>query len=147
MPKRNTAPAVKEWTPRPAFGDPPSIEQLSDDIRRAVDGTYDVAGRLAKREAEYPRKAGAEYPQPFVTVSVGGSRGTAVVEVRAHDEPGLLHRVARAVAAADAAIVGAKVSTLGSDAVDVFFVTDATGEPLSEDRVAALRVTVLSSLT
>ncbi len=139
--------AVQEWTVRPAFGDPPSIEQLSDDIRRAVDGTYDVAGRLAKREAEYPRKASAEYPQPFVSVSAGGSRGTAVVEVRAHDEPGLLYRVARAVAAADAAIVGAKVSTLGSDAVDVFFVTDATGEALSEDRVAALRVTVLSSLT
>jgi UTP:GlnB (protein PII) uridylyltransferase len=38
------------------------------------------------------------------------------------------------------------VSTLGSDAVDVFFVTDARGSRLSEDRVAALRTTVLASL-
>lgn len=76
----------------------------------------------------------------------GGSRATTVVEVRAHDAPGLLFRVARAVAAADATIVGAKVSTLGADAVDVFFVTDSSGRPLSEDRMAALRVTVLSSL-
>jgi [protein-PII] uridylyltransferase len=62
------------------------------------------------------------------------------------DQPGLLYRVARAVAAADATIVGAKVSTLGSDAVDVFFVTDAVGGRLSDDRAAALRVTVLAAL-
>jgi [protein-PII] uridylyltransferase len=139
--------AVQEWTVRPAFGDPPSIEQLSDDIRRAVDGTYDVVARLEKRDADYSRTPSSEYPEPLVSVAAGGSRGTTVVEVRAHDAPGLLHRVARAVAAADATIVGAKVSTLGSDAVDVFFVTDAKGMALTEDRIAALRVTVLSSLT
>ena len=139
--------AVQEWTVRPAFGDPPLIEQLSDDIRRAVDGTYDVVARLDQRDADYARKPRADYPEPNVVVLSGGSRGTTLVEVRAHDAPGLLHRVARAVAAADATIVGAKVSTLGSDAVDVFFVTDVSGAPLSEDRMAALRVTVLSSLT
>jgi [protein-PII] uridylyltransferase len=139
--------AVQEWTVRPAFGDPPPIEQLSDDIRRAVDGTYDVVARLDQRDADYARKPRADYPEPNVVVLPGGSRGTTLVEVRAHDAPGLLHRVARAVAAADATIVGAKVSTLGSDAVDVFFVTDASGAPLNEDRMAALRVTVLSSLT
>ena len=139
--------AVQEWTVRPAFGDPPPIEQLSDDIRRAVDGTYDVVARLDQRDADYARKPRADYPEPNVVVLPGGSRGTTLVEVRAHDAPGLLHRVARAVAAADATIVGAKVSTLGSDAVDVFFVTDASGAPLNVDRMAALRVTVLSSLT
>ena len=139
--------AVQEWTVRPAFGDPPSIEQLSDDIRRAVDGTYDVADRLARREADGARPLPVDHPQPQVTVLEASSRGTTVVEVRAHDAPGLLYRVTRAVAAADATIVGAKVSTLGADAVDVFFVTDATGGPLSEDRRSALRVTVLSSLT
>ena len=139
--------AVQEWTVRPAFGDPPQIEQLSEDIRRSVDGTYDVAERLAKREADYARTPPAGYPEPHVTVLPGGSRGLTIVEVRAHDAPGLLYRVARAVAAADATIVGAKVSTLGADAVDVFFVTDSSGQPLTDDRRAALRVTVLSSLT
>ena len=139
--------AVQEWTVRPAFGDPPSIEQLSDDIRRAVDGTYDVSSRLDKRDAEQVRTVSLAYPQPHVTVADATSRGTTVLEVRAHDAPALLHRVARAVAAADCAIVGAKVSTLGSDAVDVFFVTSADGRPLTVDQAAALRVTVLSSLT
>jgi [protein-PII] uridylyltransferase len=139
--------AVQEWTVRPSFGDPPLIEQLSDDIRRAVDGTYDVADRLARRDADYARTPPAGYPEPLVAVFPGGSRGLTIVEVRAHDAPGLLYRVTRAVAAADATIVGAKVSTLGADAVDVFFVTDRMGAPLTDDRMAALRVTVLSSLT
>ena len=138
--------AVQEWTVRPEFGDPPAVEQLGDDIRRAIEGTYDVAQRLAKREADYAKAPPGGYPEPQVLVGADGSRGLAVVEVRAHDAPGLLYRVAQAVTAADASIAGAKVSTLGADAVDVFFVTDSRGEPLTEDRMAALRVTVLSAL-
>ncbi len=138
--------AVQEWTVRPAFGDPPAVEQLGDDMRRAIEGTYDVAARLAQREADYAKAPPGGYPEPVVTVLADGSRGMTVVEVRAHDAPGLLYRVARAVAAADASIVGAKVGTLGADAVDVFFVTDVSGNPLSDDRMAALKVTVLSAL-
>lgn len=139
--------AVQEWTVRPSFGDPPALEQLSLDIRRAVEGTYDVAERLAKREADYAsRPPAGGFPDPSVTVvrGVGGTSG--VVEVRAHDAPGLLYRVTRAVAAADVDITGAKVSTLGSDAVDAFFVRHPDGNILTEERLAALRTTVLSSL-
>jgi [protein-PII] uridylyltransferase len=138
--------AVQEWTVRPAFGDPPSVEQMSDDIRRAVDGTYDVAERLAKRAADYAGAPRIERPEPIVSITNAATGTTTVVEVRAHDEPGLLYRVATAVASADATIVGAKVSTLGSDAVDVFFVTDRDGDRLAEDRALALSVTVLNSL-
>jgi [protein-PII] uridylyltransferase len=137
--------AVQEWTVRPAFGDPPAVEVLSDDIRRAIDGTYDVAGRLAKRDAEYSRMPRSEHPEPVVAILNGASRSSTVVEIRAHDEPGLLHRVAQAVADADVTIVGAKVSTLGSDAVDVFFVTDPDGDRLSQERIVELEKTVLSS--
>jgi len=138
--------AVQEWTVRPAFGDPPAVEQLGDDMRRAIEGTYDVASRLAKRDKDYAAARPGGFPEPSVLVSPHGSRGMTLVEVRAHDAPGLLYRVAQAVSAADATIVGAKVSTLGADAVDVFFVTDTQGNPLTLDRMAALRVTVLSAL-
>lgn len=139
--------AVQEWTVRPVFGDPPSATQLGDDIRRAVEGTYDVADRLARREADYavaPPPGG--FPAPSVEVIDQPGSDATVVEVRAHDVPGLLYRLGRAVAAADVDIVGAKVDTLGSDAVDVFFVRDPDGGALSADRQAALRVTVLSAL-
>jgi len=139
--------AVQEWTVRPAFGDPPSLQQLSDDMRRAIEGTYDVAARLARRESDY---AGAQpsggFPEPTVLVEASPDGAAAVVEVRAHDVPGLLYRVARAVAAADVDIVGAKVSTLGSDVVDAFFVRNPDGGSMGADRLAALRITVLSAL-
>jgi [protein-PII] uridylyltransferase len=138
--------AVQEWTVRPSFGDPPSVEQLSGDIRRAVEGTYDVAERLAKRAADYAATPRMDHPEPTVLISNADTGTTTVVEVRAHDEPGLLYRVATAVAKADATIVGAKVSTLGADAVDVFFVTDPTGSRLTAQQAADLRETVLTAL-
>lgn len=138
--------AVQQWTVRPEFGDPPSVEQLGDDIRRAVDGTYDIVTRLQQRDADYARMQPGGYPEPSVEVIEGGARGTAILEVRAHDAPALLYRITKAVAAADASIVGAKVGTLGADAVDVFFVTAPDGTPLGGDRLAALRLTVLSAL-
>ncbi len=138
--------AVQEWTVRPAFGDPPSIEQLSSDVRRAIDGTYDVRARLDKRDADYASRSGMPHPQPMVTAATDGSQGLTFLEIRAHDAPGLLYRVATALASAKASIVGAKVSTLGSDAVDVFFVTDSEGQALTEERIGAIRSSVLSSL-
>jgi [protein-PII] uridylyltransferase len=138
--------AVQEWTVRPAFGDPPTVEQLSGDIRRAIEGTYDVAERLARRDSDYAISPRTEHPDPIVVISNTASGVSTVVEVRAHDAPGLLYRVASGVASADAAIMGAKVSTLGSDAVDVFFVTDRQGSQLTEDHQAALRTTVLAAL-
>lgn len=137
--------AVQEWTVRPAFGDPPEATQLGEDLRRAIEGTYDVGERIARREADY-----ATGPAAFAAATVDVHRAadgrTAVVEVRAHDVSGLLYRVARAVSSADVDIYGAKVSTLGSEAVDAFFVRAPDGALLSDERLAALRVTVLAAL-
>jgi [protein-PII] uridylyltransferase len=138
--------AVQQWTVRPSFGEPPAVEQLSGDIRRAVEGTYDVAARLAQREIDYASAPRVGHPDPSVAISNGPSGASTVVEIRAHDAPGLLYKVARAIASVDVTIVGAKVSTLGSDAVDVFFVTDDAGQLLSEERMAVVRSTVMDSL-
>ena len=53
-----------------------------------------------------------------------------VLEVRAHDRPGLLHRIGAALAAAGVDVRSARVSTLGSEAVDVFYVVGPDGDPL-----------------
>jgi len=60
--------------------------------------------------------------------------------VRAHDRPGLLHRIGSTLAAQGVDVRTARVSTLGSEAVDVFYLVDRTGGPLSAaqaDEVAA----------
>jgi [protein-PII] uridylyltransferase len=138
--------AVQIWTVQPTYGGPPSVEQFSEDLRRAIDGVIDVEERLRKRDAAYASSAPVNRPAPRVEVIQGEAQRSTILEVRAHDESGLLHRIAAAVSAAGAAITGAKVATLGSEAVDVFFLVDRMGEPLSGDHAAAVTVTVRAAL-
>lgn len=59
-----------------------------------------------------------------------------MIEVRAQDAPGLLHRIGRALEQCEVRVRSAHVSTLGANAVDAFYVTDTDGEPLPEVRAA-----------
>ena len=55
--------------------------------------------------------------------------------MRAHDEPALLHRIGDAITRAGASIVAARVETLGSEVVDVFYLQRADGSRLDpQDR-------------
>lgn len=141
--------AVQIWRAAPNFGSPPSAEQLTDDLRRAVGGTLDVEARLRAREesARPIGRAVAVGAPPRVDLICDPAARSTVLEVRAHDASGLLSRVARAVCDADASITGARVATLGSEAVDVFFLVDRHGAPLGEDHAGAVRATVLAALS
>jgi [protein-PII] uridylyltransferase len=120
---------------------------LRGDIVRALDGTLDISARLARREASQAQRPGIEVPPPSVDVVQDASDAATVIEIRAHDRPGLLHRVGRALAAAEVDIRSAKVTTWGAEAVDVFYVVDpVTGEPLDETRAEAVRKSVLDAL-
>jgi UTP:GlnB (protein PII) uridylyltransferase len=68
-----------------------------------------------------------------------------VVEVRAHDAPGLLWRVGRALGECGLDVRAARVETLGAEVVDVFYVTDGDGKPLAAEDLR--RATVHSVLT
>jgi [protein-PII] uridylyltransferase len=139
--------AVTVWTVSPEFGSPPDAALLRSDILRVLDGRLDLAERLARREAAYRPKAGIEVPPASVTVVPDASDVATVLEVRAHDRPGLLHRVGQALSAAEVDIRSAKVATWGAEAVDVFYLVDpATGGPLSEARAEQVRAVVLDAL-
>jgi [protein-PII] uridylyltransferase len=58
------------------------------------------------------------------------SASATVVEVRAADRPGLLYRLGRALAMMGVSVRGARVVTLGAEAVDVFYLQDGSGSPL-----------------
>ncbi len=137
--------AVQVWTVTPAYGDPPPEDRLREDVVRALAGSLDVAARLDAREQAYPAPQGTAAPR--VAVVPGASERATVLEVRAHDAPALLHRITRAIAAADVMITAARVATLGSEAVDVFYLVDRDGAPLSDARAATASVTVLGALS
>jgi [protein-PII] uridylyltransferase len=99
------------------YGGEVDLAALSADLRRSVTGELDVAGRLAARDRA-DRRSGRFAPprlrwQP--------ATDAAVLELRATDSLGLLHRVATALADAGADVRAARISTLGGEVVDGFY--------------------------
>ncbi|SBU95322.1 UTP--GlnB (protein PII) uridylyltransferase, GlnD [Streptomyces sp. Ncost-T6T-1] len=124
------------WRVAAEYGSLPQATRLRADLVRALDGSLDIRARLAEREAAYPRRRGVKAPPPRVTVAAAGSRRATVIEVRAQDAPGLLHRIGNALEGSAVRVRSAHVSTLGANAVDAFYVTGTDGEPLTPARAS-----------
>ena len=122
--------AVDVWTVVPERDHDPRADALRRDIVRAQAGDLDLTRQLDGRDASR-RQPHLPPPAPRVD-SVGGASQTAtVLEVRAHDRPGLLYRLGRGLALMGLSIRAARVTTLGAEAVDVFYLQDSVGQPLS----------------
>ncbi|MCI3277740.1 [protein-PII] uridylyltransferase [Streptomyces cylindrosporus] len=127
-----------DWRVAAEYGSLPQAARLRADLVRALDGSLDIAGRLAERDAAYPRRRGVVAPPPRVTVASAASRLATVIEVRAQDAPGLLHRIGRALDDAKVRVRSMHVSTLGANAVDAFYVTGPEGAPLPGEEAASV---------
>jgi [protein-PII] uridylyltransferase len=139
--------ALLSWRVSAEYGALPEAARLRADLGRAFDGTLDIESRLAEREAAYPRRRGITPPPPRVTVAPGRTSHTAtVLEVRAHDAPGLLHRIGLALTATAVTVRSARISTLGANAVDAFYVVGKDGSPLPDARAAEVARQVESAL-
>ncbi|MER6527541.1 [protein-PII] uridylyltransferase [Streptomyces sp. NPDC001508] len=129
------------WRVAAEYGSLPQAARLRADLVRALDGSLDIAGRLAERDAAYPRRRGRVAPPPRVTVAPAASHHATVIEVRAQDAPGLLCRIGMALEKAEVRVRSMHVSTLGSNAVDAFYVTTQAGTPLpAGDAASTARV-------
>ena len=115
--------AVQRWTVAAEYGQLPDLARLRTDLRGARSGSLDIAGRLATRDEERAsyHKQRPGIPPPTVRLLPDASDTAAVLEVRAEDTPGLLHRIAAAIAGTGADIERARIATLGPQAVDVFY--------------------------
>jgi [protein-PII] uridylyltransferase len=134
---------VSEWLVSGApYIDPVLLRERIAVALRDDGGT--VAGRLARRDAAM---SGVHAFAPHVSLVPDASDTATVLEVRAPDRPGLLHTVARTLAAGGADVRSAHVATLGAQAVDVFYLTDPAGEPFAPAAAAALVSGVSHALT
>jgi [protein-PII] uridylyltransferase len=123
--------AVTAFTIAHHYGEPPDAALVTGDLRRALTGQLDVAGRLRRRGEVVSRDPAAAAP-PKVTLIDDASDTATIVEVRAHDAPGLLWRIGRALGECGLDVRAARVETLGAEAVDVFYVVDAGGGPVED---------------
>ena len=140
--------AVQHWTVAAQYGELPDIARLRTDLRSALAGRLDLAARVASRDAEHRPTGGRAWSSvpPAVTVLEGASAAATVIEVRASDTPGLLHRVAAAIARSGTDIATARVATLGAEAIDVFYITDGSGGPLPAQHAEQVAEQIRSAL-
>ncbi len=124
--------AVDVFTVSPRFGSGPDPALLRADVARALAGSLPLADLLAAKEAAYG--SGPQQP-PRVLWFDGAATGATVLELRAADAAGLLHRVTAALERAGLDVRGARVSTLGGSAVDAFYLVGADGAPVTDPAV------------
>jgi [protein-PII] uridylyltransferase len=140
------AAAVIEFSVVPEYGSPPDPATIEADLRLVLAGRLDIEQRLARR-ARSVRPSRVPVAPPRVTLVDDASATATVVEVRAHDRPGLLWRIGRAFGECGADVRAARVETLGAEAVDVFYVVDRAGRPVTdEEQRARVRESVLMAL-
>ncbi len=74
---------------------------------------------------------------PQVTIHNDAQRAVTVLELIAPDRPGLLARIGKIFLDFDLSLQNAKITTLGERVEDVFFITDAHNQPLSDPELCA----------
>ena len=142
--------AVEVFTVEPERGRWPASAKLSNDLAGVMDGTLAVDQQLAARAHTYRNAQRAQVAQLVstqVTVDNNASDVATVVEVRAEDVVGQLHRITRALVACHLDVTSAKVSTFGSAVVDAFYVRGPDGRKLTDPaQIAAVEKAVHAGL-
>lgn len=121
-------------------------------IREIREGLIDAL----KNPDEYPAIIQRRVPRqlkhfafpPQVTISNDAQRPVTILELIAPDRPGLLARIGRIFLEFDLSLQNAKIATLGERVEDVFFVTDANNQPLSDPELCRrLQEAIVSQLS
>ena len=143
--------AVTSFTVAHPYGEPPDAALVSSELRRVLAGELNIASQLNRQGMLGAPARGADrqwLAPPKVTLVDDASRTATVVEVRAHDAPGLLWRIGRALGECGLDVRAARVETLGAEAVDVFYVVGADGRPVTDASTRGqIAAQVLSALT
>jgi [protein-PII] uridylyltransferase len=129
---------------------PGLFAKVAADLRAVLDGRLSLADKLIERSRSYARKyrrTAARPADPRVLIDNEASDRATVVEVRAPDGVAVLHRITTALANCRLDVRVARVSTLGHEVVDAFYVVDRTGAKVTDDEaLAAIEVAVLRQL-
>lgn len=126
---------------QPRYGGEVDREAVASDLRRAVLGELPVAERLAARERSARHRSAV--PPRVVWQPASAATAATVLELRASDTPGLLFRVAQALEDVGADVRSARISTLGGEVVDAFYLA---GDLSADDR-ARVQDAVLQAAT
>lgn len=105
--------------------------ELEQDLVHVLKGD-DVEQVIVQRRKQLP----AAIPPTRLRFNNDVAESHTVIEIRASDQPGLLYRVTRAIAAMGWDIHSARITTQGDRARDAFYVTDREGGKLEGEEEA-----------
>ena len=117
----------------PAHG-PIEWSPIITNLERALRGELAIEARMAERAKSYRRRrrSAGELGPPKVTFFDEASSNATVIEVRAPDQHGILHRITKAMAEVGLDIRHATVQTIGDEVLDAFYVRTSGGEKLTD---------------
>lgn len=127
----NGALALQHWQVIPLFGEAPESKKVSLELLLALNNPMSIQKELLKVNSTRVHR-GFTPTKPRVKFVEGASSRADVLEVRAHDESALLYRIAQIVAMEQLTINAARIDTMGSEVVDVLYLTTNTGQRLNE---------------
>ncbi|MBA1278704.1 MULTISPECIES: [protein-PII] uridylyltransferase [Pseudomonadaceae] len=113
----------------PIGNDPKRTEEIRQGLIDALRNPDDYLTIIKKR---VPRQLKHFAFPPQVTIHNDMQRPQTIIEVIAPDRPGLLARIGQLFQDFDLSVQNAKIATLGERVEDVFFVTNADNQPLSD---------------
>ncbi len=117
--------AVSDWQVDDAEAD---ASILTARLEAVVAGSVDPSVRVRPRPGALP---------PSLLVRHDASREATVLEVRTEDRPGVVYLACRALARLDLSVRSAHVSTVGPQALDVFYVQESGAGVLTDERAAS----------
>ena len=120
--------------------------RISLSIEKALKGEIRLPDALAKSTVGKARLKAFKVA-PRVVITNSWSDTASVIEVNGLDRTGLLHDLTNALSDLNLNIASAHISTYGERAVDVFYVTDLTGQKvIDKTRQNTIRTTLLELL-
>ena len=129
-----------------SIGDNPErIKEIREGLVNALSHPDDYPAIIQRR---VPRQLKHFAFAPQVVISNDAGRPVTVLELTSPDRPGLLARIGKIFLDFDLSLQNAKIATLGERVEDVFFVTDAHNQPLSDpDLCARLQDAIIQQLS
>ena len=140
--------ALESFTVEPQHDRLPVDRRLAEDLGAVLAGTLDLNSRIDERARLYrPRAARRAAERALVETQIlvdnHASDAATVIEVRAADAVGQLHRITQALVDAGLDVITARVSTFGPAVVDAFYVRDGDGTKIIDrNRIAAVTAAV-----
>lgn len=118
-----------------SIGDNPQrIQQIRQGLTEALRNPDDYPTIIQRR---VPRQLKHFAFAPIVTIHNDAQRPVTILELSAPDRPGLLARIGKIFLEFDLSLQNAKIATLGERVEDVFFITDAHNQPLSDPQLCS----------